>query len=133
MTPEKEIETIVRSVCPDSGHWPYTRKSDLFVGWKPSGDTVLQMAGNRVVRMMVSYSLIVISRRSELAHDMEQLRYRLYSALLKEGWKLESPPGPETYDDRGQRFLWPIQVCKGFAIGEDGQPYDPRMEVVIDE
>ena len=70
MTPEKDIETIVRSVCPDCGHWPYTRKSDLFVGWKPAGETV-HMASDRIARVQVSYDLIVISRRSELAFEME--------------------------------------------------------------
>lgn len=124
MTPEKEIETIVRSVCPDCGHWPYTRKSDLFVGWKPAGESP-QMGSNRVMRMQVSYDLIIISRRSELAYEMEALRYRLYSALLAGGWRLETPPGPETYDDRQQRFLWPISVVKSFAIDTQGVPADP--------
>lgn len=137
MTPEKDIETIVRSVCPDSGHWPYTRKSDLFVGFKPSGEAITQVSGNRIVRMQVSYDLIVIGvKRGDMAQKMEALRFKLYAALRAGGWKLEAPPGPETYDDRQQRFLWPISVCKGFAIGEDGQPVDPaekRAEVKNDE
>ncbi|MBR5302950.1 MAG: hypothetical protein IKU38_08955 [Clostridia bacterium] len=130
MTPEKDIESIVRSVCPDSGHWPYTRESDLFVGWKPAGDTIAQMAGNRIARMQVSYDLIVIGvKRGDMAQRMEALRFKLYAALRAGGWKLEAPPGPETYDDRQQRFLWPISVCKGFTLDEQGAPEDPKEGV----
>ena len=95
MTPEKDIETIVHRVCPDSGHWPYTRESDLFVGWKPAGDAIAQMASDRVVRVQVSYDLIVIGqRRGDMAAKMEKLRFDLYGALLAGGWKLDGPPGP---------------------------------------
>ena len=134
MTPEKDIETIVRSVCTDCGHWPYTRKSDLFVGWKPAGEVFSQMASNRAVRVQVSYDLIVIGqRRGDMALMMEELRYRLYAALLAGGWRMESPPGPETFDDRQQRFLWPISVTKIFAIDAKGLPMDPKGEVNRDE
>lgn len=127
MTPEKDIETIVRSVCTDCGHWPYTRASDLFVGWKPAGDVIAQVASNRVVRMQVSYDLIVIGRRhGDTAYAMEKLRFDLYGALLAGGWKLDGPPGPETYDDRQQRFLWPISVSKGYMLDVQGQPADPK-------
>ena len=127
MTPEKDIETIVRGVCPDCGHWPYTRRSDLFVGWRPGAERPM-MGSDRIMRMQVSYDLIIISRRSDMACEMEALRYKLYLALLAGGWKFESEPGPETYDDREQRFLWPIQVVKGFVIGADGLPADPMKK-----
>ena len=127
MTPEKDIETIVRSVCTDCGHWPYTRQSDLFVGWKPSGDAIVQRGSNRIVRMQVSYDLIVIAqRRDKIAFEVEALRYKLYAALIAGGWQLDGQPGPETFDDRQQRFLWPISVSKGFALNAQGLPVDPR-------
>lgn len=127
MTPEKDIETIVRGVCPDSGHWPYTRESDLLVGWKPAGDAIAQIASNRVVRVQVSYDLIIIGQRhGDMAAKMEKLRFDLYGALLAGGWKLDGPPGPETFDDRQQRFLWPISVTKGFMLDLQGQPADAK-------
>lgn len=137
MTPEKDLSTIVRSVCEDSGHWPYTRESDLFIGFKPAGDTIAQMGSNRIMRMVVSYDLIMIGvKRGDMAQRMEEMRFKLYAALLAGGWKLETPPGPETYDDRQQRFLWPVSVSKGFALDAQGLPVDPagrQMEVKNDE
>ena len=124
MTPEKNIETIVRGVCLDSGHWPYTQKSDLFIGYKPAGETPM-MASDRIMRMQVRYDLIIIARRSAKACEMETLRYRLYAALLRGGWKFDGDPGPETYDNQGDRFLWPVSVVKSFAIDSTGMPADP--------
>lgn len=124
MTPEKDMERIVSGVCPDCGHWPYTRKSDLFVGWKP-GPVTPVMAGARMIRAQVGYDLIVIARRGEHAQRVEALRYRLLLALLGGGWKLEGPPGPETYDDQGERFLWPMSVVKSFSLDAQGLPVDP--------
>lgn len=132
MTPEKDIESIVRRVCPDCGHWPYTRKSDLFIGWRPGPERPV-MSSDRIMRMQVSYDLIVIARRSDLALEMEALRYRLYGALVAGGWKFESDPGPETHDDRENRFLWPISVVKSFAIDAQGMPADPKKGVKRDE
>ena len=126
MTPEKEIETIVRNVCPDSGHWPYTRDSALYVGYRPGPETP-EIAGNRIIRMHVRYDLAIVSRRGPMAYEMEKLRYKLYAALYAGGWKFETEPGPETYDARAGQFLWPISVIKGFALDAGGLPEDPRM------
>lgn len=111
---ETDIAAIVRSVCRDSGHWPYTADSDLFIGYRPGPETPL-MAGTRLIRVMVRYDLVIMATRSGLAAQMETMRYALYDALLAGGWKFDGEPGPETYDARACRFMWPVSVVKGFA------------------
>ena len=124
MTPEKEMDAIVRSVCPDSGHWPYTRDSDLYIGYRPGPETAT-LASDRRVRMQVRYDIVICAQRSGLALEMEELRYKLYAALAKGGWKLDGDPGPETYDARQKRFFWPVTAVKSFALCVDGTPVDP--------
>lgn len=111
---ERDIEAIVRSVCRDSGHWPYTADSDLFIGYRPGPETPV-MAGTRMIRVQVRYDLVIMATRSGLAEKMETMRYALYDALLAGGWKFDGEPGPETYDARTRRFMWPVSVVKGFA------------------
>lgn len=111
---ETDIAAIVRSVCADSGHWPYTADSDLFIGYRPGPESVY-MAGTRLIRVMVRYDLVIVATRCDLAVQMETMRYRLYDALLAGGWKFDGEPGPETYDARARRFMWPVSVVKGFA------------------
>lgn len=112
---ETDIGTIVRSVCSDSGHWPYTADSDLFIGYRPGPETPM-MSGTRLIRVMVRYDLVIMATRSGLAAQMETMRYALYDALLAGGWKFDGEPGPETYDARARRFMWPVSVVKGFAL-----------------
>ena len=112
---ETDIAAIVRSVCRDGGHWPYTSDSDLFIGYRPGPETPV-MAGTRLIRVMVRYDLVIMATRSGLAAQMETMRYALYDALLAGGWKFDGEPGPETYDARARRFMWPVSVVKGFAL-----------------
>lgn len=113
--PEADIAAIVRSVCADSGHWPYTADSDLFIGYRPGPETPV-MAGTRLIRVQVRYDLVIVATRGGLAAQMETMRYALYAALIDGGWKFDGEPGPETYDARSRRFLWPVSVVKGFAL-----------------
>jgi len=121
MTPEKEMDAIVRSVCPDSGHWPYTRDSDLYIGYRPGPETAT-LASDRRVRMQVRYDIVICAQRSGLALEMEALRYKLYAALLRAGWMIDGTPGPETYVAAHGLFLWPVTATKGFAMSAQGVP-----------
>lgn len=127
MTPEKDLSQIVTGVWPESGHWPYTRDSGMYIGYRP-GQESMTCGADRIVRVTSRYDLVIFAQRSPTtATDMEELKYKLYAALLAGGWKFDTEPGPETYDERTGLFMWPIQVSKGFAIGKDGLPEDPRL------
>ena len=124
MTPEKEMETIVRAVCADSGHWPYTRDSALYIGYRPGPET-LRAASDRTVRVQVRYDLVICAKRGPAALEMEALRFRLYAALMAGGWQIDGDPGPETYDAKAKQFLWPVSAVKSFALRADGTPVNP--------
>lgn len=121
MTPEQDIAKIVASVCESSGHWPYTRDADLYIGYRP-GEEALRVASDRVFSSEVEYDIVIAARRGEAAGQMEVLRYQLYNALIRDGWLLKGLPGPEAYIDGHEMFLWPLTVVKRFYISETGQP-----------
>ena len=121
MTPERELENIVRPLCPDCGHWPFTQESELYVGWRAGDDGPFTFAKNRPTRVEIVYDLVICATRARLG-EMEDLRFRLYDALRGGGWRLDGIPGPETYVAATQMYLWPFSVRKGFAIDEEGLP-----------
>ena len=122
MTPEQDIERAIAEVCPDSGHWPYTRKSSLYVGFKPYQDGPFKFSGDRAVRVAVTYDVVVCADRSRLS-DAEVLRFALYKGLRDAGWALaDNLPGYEIYNAQTQMYQWGFSVIKGFALDEYGQP-----------
>lgn len=121
MTPEQEIARAIADVCPDSGHWPYTRNSPLYVGFRPRDDGPWKWAGSKPKRVVIVYEVVIAANRSRLS-DMETLRYALYDGLRLAGWILADIPGPETYNAQTQMYLWPFSVSKGFDLDEYGQP-----------
>ena len=124
MTPEMEIAAIIDSVCTDSGHWPYTRDSDLYIGFRP-GPESFAMAANRPVRVQVRYDIVICAQRGGLALEMEKMRFKLYAALMQNGWAMDGNPGPETFDAKTKRFMWPLSCVKSFAISAEGEPATP--------
>lgn len=124
MTPEQDIAGIVASVCESSGHWPYTRDAELYIGYRP-GVEELKMAGDRVFSTEIEYDIVIAAKRGAAAGQMESLRYQLYNALWRGGWKLRGVPGPESYVDAHEMFLWPLTVVKRFCVDGDGQPETP--------
>lgn len=123
MTPEEDIQKIVASVCPQSGHWPYTRDADLYIGYRP-GEETLRFASDRPFTTSILYDVVICAKRGVSAARMEALRYTLYAALQKGGWKLTQPPGPESYIPAHELFLWPLTVGKMFYFNERGEPED---------
>ena len=121
MTPEQDIAKAIGDICPDSGHWPYTRRSSLYVGFRPRDDGPWKYAANVPKRIAVVYDVVVAAERTRLS-DMETLRFALYDGLRTAGWLLADIPGPETYNAQTQLYLWPFSVTKGFDLDEYGQP-----------
>ena len=121
LNPESDLQAIVSDVCPDCGHWPYTKESELFVGWRPSEDGPFTFARNTPQRVTVSFDLVICCARHRLG-DSETLRFMLYQALRDGGWRLNGIPGPETYVAQTRMFMWPFTVSKGFALDEAGMP-----------
>lgn len=126
MAPETEMEALVAGVCPQSGHWPYTKKAELYIGFRPGGET-LSFSSSRVTGTVVSYDIVICAVRGKSA-EMEALRYRLYDALHANGWYLDGDPGPETYDRNAGLFYWPVSAKKALrhrrarrAGGPDGE------------
>lgn len=124
MRPEEDIERVVRSVCPQSGHWPYTADADVYIGFRPAGEA-LRSASDKTVDTQIEYDIVICGKRGA-ASAMESMRYRLYNALRAGGWRLTEKPGPETYVAAHELFLWPLSVVKRFMMGKDGLPEDPR-------
>ena len=79
MAPETEMEALVAGVCPQSGHWPYTKKAELYIGFRPGGET-LSFSASRVTGTLVRYDIVICAVRGKSA-EMEALRYKLYDAL----------------------------------------------------
>jgi hypothetical protein len=121
MTPEQDITQAIADVCPESGHWPYTRNASLYVGFRPRDDGPWKYAANKPKRVAVVYDVVVAANRGRL-NDMETLRYALYEGLRQAGWLLADIPGPETYNAQTQMYLWPFSVTKGFDLDQYGQP-----------
>lgn len=126
MTPEKDIETIVRGVWAQSGHWPFTAAAEVYIGYRPAQER-MQMGSGRIVRIHAQYDIVIFARRGAAQEDMERLRYALYAALIAGGWALAGDPGPETYNAKTEEFMWPVSAAKAFAVGADGMPEDPRI------
>ena len=125
MTPEQSIERAVRQVGVPCGHWPYTeRLTGVAIGWRPKMDSFSPGAGNRPLRVQVSYDVVIIRTRSAGA-EAERTRFALYRALRESGWAISSM-GPETYIEEQKRHYWPLVASRGFALDADGQPYDLR-------
>lgn len=120
MTPEQEITAVVKGVCPQSGHWPYTRDADIYIGFIPVRET-LSFSSSRVTGSVVEYDLVIFAKRGH-AQEMETMRYRLYDALHAAGWYLADSPGPESYNRGTDQFMWPVTARKRFAMGPDGVP-----------
>ncbi len=125
MRPEEDIARVVRSVCEQSGHWPYTADADVYIGFRPAGEE-LRSAANRTVDTQIEYDIVICGRRGA-ATAMEEMRYRLYDALREAGWRLTQTPGPETYVAAHELFLWPLSAGKRFAMDKDGLPEDPAV------
>ena len=123
MAPETEMEALVAGVCPQSGHWPYTKKAELYIGFRPGGET-LSFSSSRVTGTVVRYDIVICAVRGRSA-EMEALRYKLYDALHAAGWYLDGDPGPETYDRGAGLFMWPVSAKKRYAIGALGVPEAP--------
>lgn len=119
MTPEQDIERIIRDVHPQSGHWPYTRDSDMYVGWRV-GEESFSAASDRRMRVRIVYDVAIV-HSYDLTQDAERLRYALYAALTAGGWKLASAPGPEATIQPHRQRMWPFSVVKSFTL-EDGMP-----------
>lgn len=124
MTPEQDIARVITAVCPASGHWPYTHKAPIYIGYRP-GEEALTAAADRIIRAAVTYDVVICAERGA-AEGMEAMRYSLYAALLEAGWTIEGNPGPEAYDAAAGLFMWPLTVAKGYGVGKDGQPFALR-------
>lgn len=124
MTPEQDIARVITAVCPASGHWPYTQKAPIYIGFRP-GEETFKPAGGRILRTDVRYDIVICAERGA-AEGMEAMRYSLYAALTAAGWTIEGNPGPEAYDAAAGLFMWPLTAVKGFGIAADGQPYGLR-------
>ena len=123
MAPEEEMEALVAGVCPQSGHWPYTKQAELFIGFRPGGEQ-LTFSSSRVTGTLLCYDIVICAVRAR-AREMEALRYRLYDALHAAGWYMDGDPGPESWDRSMGLFMWPIRVKKRYAIGALGVPESP--------
>ena len=121
MTPEQDIERIIAAIHPDCGHWPFERDSDLYVGWRAGEEAFTPVGSNNPVRAVIVYDVAIGYARQRIA-EAERLRYALYQALKREGWKLRDNPGPETYIAKHDLRIWPFSVVKGFALDKDGMP-----------
>jgi len=124
MTPEQDIARAISEVCPDCGHWPYTRNSPLYVGYRPRDDGPWKFASDRPKRVAIVYDVVACANRSRLS-DLETLRFALYDGLRQAGWALSDIPGPETYNAQTQMYLWPFAVVKGFDLDDNGLPVEP--------
>ena len=122
MTPEQDIARVIGDVCPDSSHWPYTRDSSLYVGFRPRDDGPWKFAAGDPVRVAIAYDVGVCCDRTRLA-DAETLRFALYDALRDADWMLSDNGGPEVYNAQTQMFIWGFTVVKGFDLDEFGQPH----------
>lgn len=123
MTPEESIGRALESVGVPCGHWPYTDRLDgVVIGYRPRADDFGQSAGNRPVRVQVTYDLVIIRTRDALK-KAETTRFALYDALRKAGWRL-GDLGPETYVAEQKRHYWPLSATRGFGLDANGQPYD---------
>lgn len=123
MTPEECIGRALKGVGVPYGHWPYTAKLDgVAIGYRPRADDFGPSAGNRPMRVRVTYDLVVIRTRDALS-EAEKARFALYNALRKAGWTLDAL-GPETYVAEQKRHYWPLSATRGFGVDADGQPYD---------
>lgn len=118
------MEILVGSVCPQSGHWPYTKSAELYIGYRPGGEE-LTFSSSRVTGTIITYDIVICAKRGR-AREMEAMRYGLYDALHRAGWYMANDPGPESYDRATDMFLWPVSAKKRYAIGTEGIPVSPK-------
>ena len=121
MTPENSIENAVGAVGIPCGHWPYTKRADVFCGFKSVGDTFDRASGRRL-RVAVRYELVLCHKRGA-EDEAERMRFALYEALNRAGWTLVDN-GSEVYEEQTEMFYYPMTVSRGFGLDADGQPYD---------
>ncbi len=119
MTPEKDIEGIITGVHAQSGHWPYDKDAEIYVGWRV-GEESFTAGADRRVRAKIIYDVAVV-HSFDKTEEAEKLRYRLYAALTAGGWKLSGTPGPETTMQAHRQRMWPFSVVKSFDL-RDGIP-----------
>jgi len=119
MTPEQDIRQALETVCPNVGHWPYTKDAGIFIGFRPSEDD-LTWAGNRAIAAVISYDVVIYHRLGS-AEEAEATRFAAYAALRAAGWLHDNQPGPESYIANAELFAWPFTVNKRFYL-VDNQP-----------
>lgn len=119
MSPEKDIERIITGVHAQSGHWPYTKDSELYVGWRVGEERFVAGSGRRL-HAQITYDVAIVCGYDK-TEEAEALRYRLYAALLAGGWQLTGDAGPETAMQAHRQRMWPFSVMKGFGM-KDGMP-----------
>lgn len=119
------MRRIVRGVCAQSGHWPYTKDADLYIGFRPGSES-LRAVSNRTIDTQIEYDIVICGKRGTAAR-MEEMRYALYAALHAGGWRLKGTPGPEAYIAEHELFLWPVTVQKRFAMDAQGLPEEPKV------
>lgn len=128
-SPEKHLEALIASVCPSSGHWPYTESAELYIGYRPAGEK-LDYASDRALRTTLTYDVVIAARRGPAAQRMEAMRYALYAALLAGGWRIVGDPGPESYIAAHELFLWPVTVSRSWLL--DRATGEPVARMVTD-
>lgn len=120
MRPEGDLDRVLKLVCPNVGHWPHTTDADLYIGFRPAGESLV-VSGNRVTATEVEFDIVIKTVQGRSV-EMETLRYGLYAALRENGWKLIGDPGPETYDFSEDMYMWPLTAGKRFYMDESGLP-----------
>ncbi len=125
MTPEESIKRAATAACPDGGHWPYTEDADIFVGWRPAGDSY-ERASSRRTRVKVTYDIALCYKRGA-QEAAEAARFALHRALDDAGWTIQDC-GPEAYNAATEMFLWPVTAARSFGLDQNGQPYDLMSE-----
>lgn len=123
MRPEENIAGIIKSVCPQSGHWPYRASAEIYIGYRP-GVERLNCASGRAMSTEVEYDIVICAKRGAAEGRMEQMRYALYDALHAGGWRLANDPGPESYDRASELFMWPVTAMRRFYMDDARMPQE---------
>ena len=108
MTVEERLRACVEAVCPACGGYPYDCNDGDYIAWQATGDTLTLSAGDNALRIESGYRLVITSRGG-----YEQLKIRLYGALIAAGFQLVRMGG-EAYDDAKGEFKWPIDVSYAY-------------------
>ena len=115
MTPEQDIEQAIKEVCPDAGHWPYTRNSPLYVGYRPRDDGPWKFSANAPKRVAIVYDAVkktlVVNGRATAWNLDAQGRLGLHVFVDRVGLEIFSLDGlqylplPEIVPDTANRKL----------------------------